>query len=466
VQRIAAQVEIEGFLADVVRLQPTPEPRLPVVWLTDQQKAAELQRTQADRAKLAARENELMLGFAADRPDDADPPGDHPGTRSKDWRVTDPEFPGISESFPHELAMVLGVGRGTAAHKLRRAWTLRHSLPATEAAQARGALDERRVQILADTLAHTDPALAGRVEAVVLPEAALLGFGQLKRRILEVLLELDPATAEENRSLADKDADVFCEPDRDGTATLGARLPAGEAAEGYDFINSLAEMAKADGDPRPIGQLRHEIFSLLVRGAAIGAAGARATLTITAALEALEGTSSRPGDVNGFAITPAQLGSLLARLEAVDLTIAVTDADGRLLATLTLTELQRAVQRGEGANMPPATDSYPPTAMQRRFVTTRDRSCRMPFCGQRVGWADHDHVVPHAEGGRTTCTNLCCLCRSHHRLKTLFKNWLFVMEDDGTLHVTTPSGVTRTSKPWTMRRPPPEPPPDPDPPPF
>jgi hypothetical protein len=37
------------------------------------------------------------------------------------------------------------------------------------------------------------------------------------------------------------------------------------------------------------------------------------------------------------------------------------------------------------------------------------------------------------------------------------------MEDDGTLHVTTPSGITRTTKPWAMRRPPP--PPD-DPPPF
>src|SRR3954468_11552395 len=397
----------EGIVLDVVR---RPEPPRPVGWLSPAEKAAELMRIQADRARRAARENEVMLGFAADRPDDADPPADHPGARSRNWRVTDPEFPGVSESFPQELALVLGVGRGTAAHRLRRAWTLRHSLPATEAAQARGVLDERRGQILGDTLAHTDPALAGRVEAVVLPEAALLGFGQLKRRILEVLLELDPATAEENRSLADKDAEVFCEPDRDGTATLGARLAAGEAAEGYDFINSLAEMAKADGDPRPIGQLRHEIFSLLVRGAAIGAAGARATLTITAALEALEGTSSRPGDVNGFAITPAQLRSLLARLEAVDLTIAVTDADGRPLATLTLTELQRAVQRGEGATTPPPTDSYPPTTKQRRFVTTRDRSCRMPFCGQRAGWADHDHVVPHAAGGPTTCTNLTLLC--------------------------------------------------------
>src|SRR3954470_19908531 len=195
---MTARADLEGFLADVVRLQPTPEPRLPVAWLTDQDEAAELHRIQADRARLAARENEVMLGFAADRPDEEDPPADHPGARSRNWRVTDPEFPGVSESFPHELAMVLGVGRGTAAHKLRRAWTLRHSLPATEAAQRRGALDERRAQILADTLQHTAIPLARRVEQVVLPEATELGFAALKRRILEVLLELDPATADEN----------------------------------------------------------------------------------------------------------------------------------------------------------------------------------------------------------------------------------------------------------------------------
>jgi hypothetical protein len=124
------------------------------------------------------------------------------------------------------------------------------------------------------------------------------------------------------------------------------------------------------------------------------------------------------------------------------------------------------VRRGEGADPPRATDAYAPTAEQRRFTNTRDRSCRMPLCGQRTGWADHDHVVAHSAGGPTTCTNLCCLCRSCHRLKTLFAGWLFAMEPDGTLHVTTPSGITRTSRPWTMRRrPPPEPPPE-DPPPF
>jgi hypothetical protein len=466
----------EEIAVDVVYRPTVVRPSADV--LTKEQAAARLQLVQRRRARVAAEEAELILRMAELTPDDEDPATDHPGARSKDWRQTEPEFPGVSESFPDELALVLGVGRGTAAHRMRRAVTWRDSLPVTGAALRRGELDERRAQILADTLAHTDPALAGRVEAVVMPEAHELGFAALKRRILAVLLELDPNSAEENRTLAEHDADVFVEPGADGRATLGAEIPAEEAAEGFDFINALAQMAKADGDERPIGWVRNEIFSLLVRGAALtsAAGGVRAALTITAALEALEGASTAPAEVNGFAITPARLADLLRRVGALglerpdegSLTFALTDATGRLLATLGMPELERLVRRGQGLNPPPATDAYVPTDAQRVFVNTRDRTCRMPFCGQRVGMADHDHVVSHSDGGATTCTNLCCLCRTHHRLKTLFKNWVFVMEPDGTLHVTTPSGVTRTTRPWAMRRRPLPPPPDPadDPPPF
>jgi hypothetical protein len=101
-------------------------------------------------------------------------------------------------------------------------------------------------------------------------------------------------------------------------------------------------------------------------------------------------------------------------------------------------------------------------AAQHALVTTRDRDCRFPNCGQRVGWADRDHVIPHAHGGATDCADLCCLCRSHRRLKTLARGWRFVMDDDGALHVTTPSGVTRTTRPPGLRGPAPDPPaPDP-----
>jgi hypothetical protein len=78
---------------------------------------------------------------------------------------------------------------------------------------------------------------------------------------------------------------------------------------------------------------------------------------------------------------------------------------------------------------------------------------------------------------------LCCLCRRHHRLKTHARGWTHAMTADGVLSVTTPSGVTRTSRPpgtqppslhLTSARvlaqpptqPPPAPDPDDDPPPF
>jgi hypothetical protein len=257
---------------------------------------------------------------------------------------------------------------------------------------------------------------------------------------------------------------------------MGADLPVDEAAEAYELIDQAARMAKQDGDQRPIRQIRTEIFSLLLRypGAV---AGVRANLHITATIEALEGTSDAPADVNGFIITPGQLRDLLARISALGLqtpengtmTVGIVDADGRLVATTDPKDMARRVARGQGLNPPDGTESYEPTDAQRAFVTTRDRRCRFPNCAQRVGWADHDHVVPHACGGATDCANLCCLCRSHHRLKTFARGWIFVMDPDGTLRVTTPSGVTRVARPLGLRRPPPERPGYPDrdkPPPF
>ena len=57
------------------------------------------------------------------------------------------------------------------------------------------------------------------------------------------------------------------------------------------------------------------------------------------------------------------------------------------------------------------------------------------------------------DGGATDCRNLCCLCRSHHRLTTFAAGWRFRLDDDGALHVTTPSGVTRTTRPPGLRPP-------------
>ncbi|WP_369253978.1 HNH endonuclease signature motif containing protein [Geodermatophilus amargosae] len=158
-------------------------------------------------------------------------------------------------------------------------------------------------------------------------------------------------------------------------------------------------------------------------------------------------------------------------------TLALTDTDGTLRATGILDQLRRLARRGcpdhpadrDGEDCecavldrPEPVDRYTPSPAQDRFVRTRDRTCRFPTCGRRVGWADADHVIPHACGGATDCANPCCLCRSHHRLKTFARGWRFHLSPDGVLTVTTPSGITRTTRPPGMRPPPPAPDPPPD----
>jgi Domain of unknown function (DUF222) len=491
-ERMAGSSWVEGILIDWVHTGSDAEIRVPAAWLDDAQVAAELGRIQRNRARETAREAELILRLAQLRPDTDDPPPGTPGARRRGWRKTDPEFPGVSEFFPDELAHALNLGRGTAAFRARRAWTWRESLPATLAALRDGEIDERRAAVLADALQHTRPELARAVEAGLLPEAGDLSLAELRRRALAALAELDAAAIADRHRKATTAADVRAYDTGDGMAVLAADLTVQDAAACHALIDALAQMAKADGDPRPIGQLRAAILAMLIlRPADHGRPGIAVQLTVTAALDGLAGTSSRGGEVNGFAISAAQLRELLHRVGALglstpdggSLTLALTDPDGRLLATTTPADLTRRANRGcpdhpEAADAdcdcpvlgpPEPTDSYQPTAAHRRFGTTRDRRCRMPNCAQRVGWADLDHVIPHAHGGPTRCTNLCCVCRSHHLLKTFAQGWAFHLDPDGTLHVTSPSAVTRTTRPPGMRPPRTEPPPDDpadDPPPF
>ncbi|MGY1697975.1 hypothetical protein ACI780_24020 [Geodermatophilus sp. SYSU D00814] len=191
---------VERALAGWLVERPVQVPRLPVAVLSDEQAAVELQRVQQRRAMEAAYEAELVLRLAEARPSDADPAPGTPGARS--WKP-DGELPGVSEFFTAELAVVLNCGRGTANHLATRAWTYRERLPATWAALAAGELDEARARALADVLQHTTPALARRIEAVVLPEAAGLTVGKVKKRALELLLEAGSEAIDERRNTAE-----------------------------------------------------------------------------------------------------------------------------------------------------------------------------------------------------------------------------------------------------------------------
>jgi hypothetical protein len=280
-------------------------------------------------------------------------------------------------------------------------------------------------------------------------------------------------------------------------AELAVELPAPVAAACWSTVDELAWMRRNDGDARPIGQLRSGVLAeLLLRPWDVSRPAVTAQLTVVAPLDALPPDGGGTAEVDGLPITAGQVRELLARLDAVcpgglqapageSLRVAVTDGDGALLATAGRRELARIARRGCSEHPdtgcgcavlgpPPPVDRYVPSAAQRRFVKHRDRTCRHPNCGQPVGRVDLDHVTPYPVGA-TDCDNLCCLCRRHHRLKTHAPGWRFVLTADGRLKVTTPSGVTRTTRPPGLRdrieqralpAPPPPPAPPEEPPPF
>jgi Domain of unknown function (DUF222) len=483
-------------------LPPDPEPwparlgeLLPVAGMTAGQIAAHLQQVQqAARAELAAFEAELIVGLAERRPAAADRRPGQPGAASGEWAAEVLEVE-VSEFFADELALIQNCSRTQATVRWERSATLRKRLPATWAALADGRLDRPRADALAAELGwparETPDAVLAAVEAAVLPQASGLSVTRLRERARAELIAADPAAAERRRRRAQREADVTVRGLGDGMGELRGRLPYPDAAAVRARVDAVARAAKAAGDARPLGQLRAQALHDLVTHPDGEQPGVSAHVQVVAPLDTLEsaaaaaaageggaadvggepGAESEPATVDGQPVTAAQLRELLERIDALcpgglqaptggSLAIALVDAAGRLLASATRRELEAAARRGLGLSPPPAVDRYQPSPAQRRFVKTRDRGCRHPGCAHRAGWADLDHVIAHAAGGETDCTNLCCLCRRHHRLKTHARGWRYAMTADGVLSVTTPSGITRTSRPPGM------PPPDDDPPPF
>ncbi|MGV0642668.1 DUF222 domain-containing protein [Mycolicibacterium sp. XJ2546] len=88
---------------------------------------------------------------------------------------------------------------------------------------------------------------------------------------------------------------------------------------------------------------------------------------------------------------------------------------------------------------------YRPSRACERFVCLRDMTCRFPGCDRPAECCDLDHTTPYP-GGPTHPSNIKCLCRFHHLLKT-FCGWRDQQCPDGTIIWTAPSGHTYRTHP-------------------
>jgi hypothetical protein len=107
----------------------------------------------------------------------------------------------------------------------------------------------------------------------------------------------------------------------------------------------------------------------------------------------------------------------------------------------TTATIRPVIHPGDSAPEP----RYVPSAALARFVRCRDLTCRFPGCDEPADHCDVDHTIAYP-GGPTCASNLKCLCRKHHLLKT-FCGWLDRQLPDGTVIWISPEGQTYTTHP-------------------
>ncbi|WP_395309325.1 DUF222 domain-containing protein [Mycobacterium sp. AMU20-3851] len=114
-----------------------------------------------------------------------------------------------------------------------------------------------------------------------------------------------------------------------------------------------------------------------------------------------------------------------------------TDAVEQAAGNGTVREVAKPPDRAE--------ERYRPSAKLAEFIRARDLTCRFPGCDVPAWDADIDHTVPYPVGP-THPSNLKCLCRAHHLLKT-FHDWKDAQLAGGTIVWTSPTGHVYTTEP-------------------
>ena len=327
-----------------------------------------------------------------------------------------------------EIAAALSTSLAMGHSNLRYARAMRERLPRAAAVFQAGDIDFRLFRTIvfrtdlivdAEALAAVDAQLA-----IKAPRWPSMTSWKLSTEVDRVVARIDRDAVRRSRNDA---GDRYLEftPMEQGMALVNGSV---FATDGQAFDRRIDEIARTvcPDDPRTLRQRRADALGALAAGRdrlACGcdkfscpmASGPRQSSSVVIHVVAdratVDGSGAAPGFLYGDGIIPAEIVRELAKTAK--------------LQAITLP-------------MSPET-GYVPSRSMADFVRARDLTCRAPGCDRPATQCDIDHTVPHAEGGPTHPSNLKCLCRKHHLLKT-FWGWRDEQLADGTVIWSLPRG--------------------------
>ena len=343
----------------------------------------------------------------------------------EDWAVD------TTDVVASEVAAELRVSHSKALGQLRYARAMRERLPRVAAVFRAGDIDLATfARVVFRTDLVDDELVMSFVDAELSAEVGgwtALTRGRLDAAVDTVVTRLDRDAVRRRRDAAEGRG-VWIADRTDGLADVSGMV-FGTAAHALDQRLSALAATVCDEDGRSIDQRRADAVLAMSAGAdrmacQCGRAECPAAdkppaspvlIHVIADAAATEGRGDNPGrELGTGALIPPELVSELAKSAGRRPLIFPGDA--------------------------PPEPGYVPSRALADFVRARDLTCRAPGCDKPAEDCDLDHTIPYGRGGVTHASNLKCLCRLHHLLKT-FWGWHDEQLRDGTVIWTSPAGV-------------------------
>jgi hypothetical protein len=381
-----------------------------------------------------------------------------------------------------ELGAAQQVTSAVASNQLLVATALRDRLPKIAAVFADGALSYPLVSaIVWRTALIRDPAARAAVDSA-LADAVSAWPAMSQQRTIDtidvIVARHDPHAVRRTQARARSRGVSIDVDDASGTATLWGELFATDAKTLDKRLHTLAQ-GVCDGDPRTLDQRRADALGALATGAdrlaclcqstdcpaAPSAPAPSAAVIFVVAHQDTITDDSAPACAQDQALdgqTPPMFDKPVRELT---LTEALTDTDpgepaatapgvmidGPVLAGPIIRRLALAarIKHVLHPGAAPPEPRYAPSAALADFVRCRDLTCRFPGCDEPATGCDLDHTIAYP-AGPTCASNLKCLCRKHHLLKTFYSGpggWSDQQSPDGTVVWTAPGGQRHTTLP-------------------
>ncbi|MGD9619872.1 MAG: DUF222 domain-containing protein [Mycolicibacterium sp.] len=366
------------------------------------------------------------------------------------------------------LSCALTISHGRALGQIGIAVALRDRLPKVRARFLDGHISIAMISmIMARTYLVLDEVALARIDSEIAERAA--SWGPLSQFKLQQSIDLcidryDPdAVRRVRNSVRTRDFTVGQRDDATGTTSVFGRLSSTDAALLERRISTVIASVCED-DPRTLAQRRAD---------AVGAIAAHST-RLTCRCDN-DSCAARSDDGRASSVVIhiiAEKDSLDAKqdreLHGPGFDRPPTPAEGTEPATAQRPRRKSALMPGFRGAVVPAPllaeliahgakvrlvgsptddeDSYRPSTALQEFIRTRDLTCRFPGCDRPAVAADIDHTQPWPTGA-THPSNLKIYCRLHHLIKTFWDGFDDRQDPDGTVVVTTPSGLCYATKP-------------------